>query len=114
MASLPEFTWLPVLGAAPTRRPIVNIVSFGDGYELRVGESLNRVKTSWDLTFTYPVQTILEIDAFLTARGGIEAFRWKDTLGKESSYVCREWDGPTQQVEGLYTITATFEEVFES
>lgn len=119
MASLPEFTWIPDLGALPTRTPIVSQIKFGDGYELRVGESLNRVRTSWELTFTRPAEEIIAIDDFLTARGGLEAFRWKTPIKKdgayvERSFVCREWQGPSQQERGLYVISATFDEVFEN
>lgn len=119
MASFPRFTWKPDLGALPSRKSIASVVSFGDGYELRVGESLNRVKSSWDLTFTRPAEEIMEIDNFLTERAGVEAFVWQTPIKKEDGYVdatfvCREWQGPSQQELGLYTLTATFEQVFES
>jgi phage-related protein len=102
------------LGASPTKKPLVTTVQFGDGYEQRVAESLNRVRKTWDLTFSGPASLILEIDTFLTDRAGVEAFSWTDTIGRSAAYVCREWQGPIQQERGLYMINATFEEVFES
>lgn len=114
MASFPIFEWKPDLGAAPTSKPLVTAVSFGDGYEQRVGESLNRVKTTWTLVFTRPIKEALEIRQFLIDRAGLESFQWTDTLGQTAHYVCREWQGPTQQQRGLYTITANFEQVFET
>lgn len=114
MASFPVFTWKPDLGAAPSTRPLVNTVSFGDGYEQRTAQSLNRNKLSWSLVFTRPLQEALEIQQFLEDRSGLESFTWTDTLGRTNQYVCRQWDGPSQQYRGLYVINATFEQVFES
>lgn len=112
--TFPEFKWRPDLGATPTVTPMVTQVKFGDGYELRVAESLNRTKTSWTLTFTRTLQECSEIHEFLLARAGLEAFQWTDTLGRTATYVCREWQGPVQQYRGVYVVSATFEEVFES
>lgn len=114
MASFPEFTWKADLGAALSSKSLVTSVSFGDGYEQRVGESLNRIKDSWQLTFSRPAKEILEIRAFLKDRAGLESFQWTTPLGETQNFVCREWTGPTQQELGLYVITATFEQVFES
>lgn len=114
MASFPVFKWKPDLGASPTSKPLVSAVGFGDGYEQRIAESLNRVKTSWTLVFTRPIKEALEIQEFLMDRAGIECFTWTDTLGQTNQYVCREWQGPSQQYKGLYVINATFEQVFES
>lgn len=114
MASFPIFEWKPDLGAAPSSKPLVSAVSFGDGYELRVGESLNRVKTTWTLTFTRTAQEALKIRQFLMDRAGLESFQWTDPLNQTNIYVCREWQGPVQQQKGLYTISANFEQVFES
>lgn len=112
--TLPEFTWLPDLGANPTSTSLVQKVSFGDGYEMRVGESINRVREDWDLTFTKDLTEALAIRDFLKARGGLESFSWTTTVGDTKAFVCREWQGPSQQYKGLYVITAKFEEVFEA
>lgn len=114
MTTMPEFKWLPDLGAAPTSTPLVTVVQFGDGYENRVSESLNRVKTSWEVVFTRPYAEIIEIYKFLQERAGVEGFNWTDPLGFNRSYVCREWNGPSQQMKGVYVLTATFEEIFEN
>lgn len=113
MASFPNFTWQPDLGAERSSQPLVTTVSFGDGYEQRVGQSLNRTKHGYSVTFTRPAKEALEIAAFLEDRGGLESFKWTDPLGEERTWVCRQWSGPTQQARGLYVIQASFEEVFE-
>lgn len=109
----PVFSWKPDLGAQPTNTPLVQKVSFGDGYEQRVGESLNRVRHDWDVTFTKSKDEAFAIRDFLEARGGLESFSWTTTIGETRVFVCREWQGPSQQYRGLYVITAKFEEVFE-
>lgn len=114
MTTLPNFKWLPDLGATPTYQPLVTTVNFGDGYEVRVSESLNRTKRAWDVTFSRPLDEIREINQFLLARGGKEPFRWDGTIGETGAYVCRSWTGPSQQYKGVYVISAQFEEVFES
>lgn len=112
--AFPEFKWIPDLGVSVSSKPLVSVVSFGDGYELRVAESLNRVKKSYDLTFTKPLSEAREIIAFLEEMGGLSAFRWTSPTDVTVMVVCREWNGPNQEVKGLYTVKATFEEVFES
>ena len=114
MASFPVFEWKADLGAERSSQPLVSNVSFGDGYEYRVSESLNRVRVSYSVNFTRPAKEIMEIENFLVDRAGSESFKWLDPLGTERTWVCREWTGPTQQAQGVYVLSATFEEVFES
>nr|DAM63265.1 MAG TPA: minor tail protein [Caudoviricetes sp.] len=114
MASIPIFSWKADLGAERSSQPLVTAVSFGDGYELRVAESLNRIRVSYNLNFTRPAKEIMEIESFLVDRGGSELFKWVDPLGQDHTWVCREWSGPTQQAQGLYVLSATFIEVFEA
>ena len=95
-------------------QPLVSQVAFGDGYELRVSESLNRVKTGYNVLFSRTCDEALEIQKFLMDRAGIEAFKWTTPLGEtDKLWVCRQWSGPTQQARGVYVVSATFEEVFE-
>ncbi len=114
MATFPVFEWKADLGAERSSQPLVTSVSFGDGYELRVAESLNRIRVTYSLTFTRPALEIMEIENFLADRAGTEAFKWVDPLGVEKMWVCREWTGPSQQAKGVYVLSATFIEVFES
>lgn len=113
MATFPVFEWKPDLGAERTSEPLVTTVSFGDGYEQRVGQTINRVKHGYTVTFTRTAEEALKISAFLEDRGGLESFKWTDPLGEDHIWVCRKWTGPSQQARGVYVIEATFEEVFE-
>ena len=110
--SKPRFKWHPDLGAQSTTKASVNKTKFGDGYELRVAEGINYTPVSWNVKFSRPGQAAKDILAFLKARGGLESFVWTDPLGNEATYVCREWSG-SQQVFGVYTISASFEQVYE-
>ena len=114
MASFKEFVWQPDLGAALTSQSLATPVKFGDGYESRVTDSLHVVVRSWNVSFTRTVDEILPIHDFLFEQQGRFPFRWTDPLDRKGVYVCRTWSGPVQVDRGLYQVTCTFEEVFES
>lgn len=108
----PTFSWNPDLGARQSIKPNVAQTKFGDGYELRIKQGLNYKPKTWELSFTGNSGEILPILAFLDARGGSESFLWSDPLGNTALYVCRAWSS-NQQNFGVYSITATFEQIFE-
>lgn len=109
----PAFTWDADLGAQRSVKPSINQTKFGDGYELRVPIGINFKPKTWSVTFTRDLAVASAILNFLDARGGSEAFTWVDPMNVDSTYVCREWSS-SQSERGIYTITATFEQVFES
>lgn len=108
------FTWVPDFGANATRTPKVKKIQFGDTYEQRQGEGINTLVESWSLTFSKrDITETSAIDSFLITCSGITSFVWtppNETVSKK--YVCRTWrksiDTPV-----TYTVTATFEQVFE-
>lgn len=106
------FEWSPDLGASKATKSTVQATKFGDGYELRLASHINFTPCKWSVTFTRNASEIAPILEFLEARGGLESFYWKDPLDKTAIYVCREWDSE-QQNQGLYKVTADFEQVFE-
>lgn len=110
--SKPNFTWSPDLGARRSVKPSVHPIKFGDGYTLRVPVGINSKPKSWAVTFTSNLATATAILDFLEARGGVEAFAWVDPLNIEANYVCAEWSS-SQTNPSIYSITATFEQVFE-
>lgn len=107
------FTWKPELGAERSKEPDVTPIKFGDGYEVRVSSSINPSPTSWSCTFTASNQDALDIIAFLDARGAKEAFMWTDPLGTFKKYICRKHKS-SQTGFGVFSIAATFEQVFEA
>jgi len=110
--STPNFTWTPDVGAQQTIKPSVQQTKFGDGYELRTPIGVNYKPKRWQVTFTKNAVEATAILAFLEARGGLEAFTWTDPLDVSNTYVCREWNS-SQQMFGIYQITASFEQIFE-
>lgn len=108
------FTWNPSYGAAAARKPIIKTVQFGDGYMQRQPESINTNPQVWNLSFNNrDVSEADEIDDFLTARGGVENFKWTPPRSvTEGLFICMDWTR-TVVVAGLDSISATFTEVFE-
>lgn len=105
------FTWSPAPGAAQVKTPRVRTAVFGDGYQQRVGDGINTVARVWNLTFRRLTVDIDAIDAFLTARNGVESFTWTPPSGATGKFICKNWSQniPAPQ---LQEISATFEEVF--
>lgn len=108
------FIWSPSYGARKTHKPRVLASSFGDGYEQRLGDGINRDPERLDLRFSVrrDAQDGDAIDDFLKARGGVESFYFYTPFKRVGLFVCREWSrdrsGPIFSV-----ISATFEEVFD-
>lgn len=109
---MPTFTWVPTYDATKTITPTVKVIKFGDGYEQRQGSGINRQKRRYALTFKRPKAEIEAIDAFLKARGAIEAFTYTHSGQSAGQFVCREWTR-TDIAKGVDGLSVTFEEVFE-
>lgn len=108
------FTYTPDFGATKKFKPRVTAMSFGDGYEQRATFGINNNPQIWDLVFSNRSDTEAEaIDDFLIARAGVESFLWTPYNESQARFICREWSKSIDQYNGN-TITATFEQVFES
>ncbi|UVK96447.1 phage tail protein [Pseudomonas sp. B21-048] len=106
------FTWVPTYDATKTITPTVKVIKFGDGYEQRQGTGINRQPRKLALTFKRPKAEIEAIDAFLKARGAIEAFTYTHSGQSIGVFVCREWTR-TNIAKGIDGLSVTFEEVYE-
>lgn len=115
---MPEvFKWTPQRSYSVTSEPNVSVVKLGDGYEQRQAKGINTLLDSYTLVFKGSSagcgdtgNVALQVDAFLRARGAVEAFYWTpSTDGVRRLFVCRRWsmtkDGP------VCTLNATFEQV---
>jgi phage-related protein len=108
------FVWVPDFGAAGTKKPNVSVIKFGEGYEQRSSFGMNTSPESWSLSFNNRDQAeFILINDFLSARGAVEAFSWTPPDATTARiFVCREWT--KTRVKGtFYSISATFDEVFE-
>lgn len=106
------FTWYPDFESQKTVKPNVAVLNFGDDYEQRQRQGLNRIKEEWSLTFTRSYELINAVDDFLTARGGVESFYWVNPRGKQIIVVCDEHT--VKRYQGYLVLTATFRQVFEA
>lgn len=109
---MPTFTWVPDYDATLNTKPRVRVIKFGDGYEQRQGEGINRQPRTYTLTFKRPYAEIDAIAAFLYARGGLESFDYTHPRRQPGVFVCREWVR-TSLARGVDSMAATFEEVYE-
>jgi phage-related protein len=109
------FTWMPDYGANVDKQPKTRVVQFGDGYMQRQAESVNTMPENWSLSFSNRDLTeINAIEAFLTSAAGVDNFDWvppRQAVAKK--FICRKWTRNIT-VSNLDTITATFEQVYES
>ncbi|MEO8640970.1 phage tail protein [Pseudomonas sp.] len=106
------FTWRPTYDASKTITPTVKVIKFGDNYEQRQGTGINRQPRKYSLMFKRAKAEIEQIDAFLKARGAIEAFNYTHPGQSIGVFVCREWVR-TDIALGVDGLSATFEEVYE-
>jgi phage-related protein len=106
------FTWVPTYESTMTFTPKARVIKFGEGYELRQGDGINRSPRSYSLVFKRVSSEINAIDMFLSARGAVEAFFYTHPGRVVGAFVCREWVR-TNVARGVDSIAATFEEVYE-
>jgi phage-related protein len=107
-----EFTWLASYDATKTVAPTVKVIKFGDEYEQRQASGINRKPRKFSLKFTRLTEEIDAIEAFLSARGAVESFRYTHPGQSAGVFVCREWMR-TDISFAVHGLSADFEEVFE-
>lgn len=103
----------PDQGVSKSSKTRTRVSKFGDGYEQRVGDGINAVVETWDLTFSGRTQEVIEsIDVFLETQAGIYAFYWTTPRGITKKFKCTEWK-PSYGSPFDCNLTCTFEQVFE-
>ncbi len=104
----------PTYGSKPQKEHRVLSASFGDGYSQRVLDGLNTVIESWDMN--WEVLTLSEKDVivnFLDSMAGYKAFGYTmpgETVRKK--WICKKYSA-TPLARGIYSLTATFERVYD-
>jgi phage-related protein len=108
------FTWSVDVNPTQTKKPQVNNIKFGDGYSQRVSHGINTNPQIWELSFANREESEANaIDSFFDSMAGVTPFDWTPP-GQSTSkkFVCQTWT----KVPGngnMYSITATFEQVFD-
>ena len=105
------FTFSPTYGAAETNTPKVRKAQFGDGYQQRVGDGINRTPRLWSLSFEGTKTDIDAIDLFLETEDGITSFDWQPPAGAAGKWICSEWTSAINQYNN-WVLSANFQEVF--
>ena len=104
-------------GFQRTSTPKVHKLTFGDGYEQRIADGINNLGQSMSVSFaTRPKAEIDDLVAFFESLGGVSKFRMTidDTNGSETiKVVCRTWN-QTWNYDDFYSLSATFERVYEA
>lgn len=103
------FNYQPSYGMKMNKKPSVNVVKFGDGYEQRSATGINNILRMYSVKFSGNEQKINDIDNFLTRHMGVTAFLWTPHRDRQGRFKCEEWDKDIN--DGYGTITATFTEV---
>ncbi len=93
----------------------VRKAQFGDGYVQSVADGIHNKVRQWPLTFRGNAGTIGAIAAFIDAHTGATSFYWTPPAPNDTQglFTC---EGYTIQANGasVYTLTATFQEVFHA
>ena len=107
----------PDYGMQKSSKPRVRTVRFGDGYEQRLGFGLNRNPKEYRLSWNDRSEDDIDaMEEFLDnrANNNLESFNWTAPgESSPSSYICREWQ-KSYTYGNIASLTATFEEVYES
>ena len=109
------FNHIPSSSTRKNSTPRVRKLRFGKGYIQRAGDGINNNPKTWSMLFDVRSDVVAQqIEDFFEARAGHESFNFAipgDTLRK---YLCPSWSRSFSRAKDLNTISATFEEVFES
>jgi phage-related protein len=104
-------------GFSRTNTPNIHSIKFGDGYEQRIADGINNLEQTMNVSFsTRPKAEIDDIVAFFESLGGVSKFRMTidDSNGDETiKVVCKTWN-QTWAFDNFYSLTATFERVYEA
>ena len=107
--NMKEFTWQADWNMKRKKKPNVNTIRFGDGYEQRQSDGINNNLRTYDVVFSGSEEKIKAIDMFLDECCGVTAFSWQPYGDKKGLFTCGEWDETKKT--GYRTLTATFKEV---
>ena len=104
-------------GFSRSNTPTIHSISFGDGFEQRIANGINNLPQTMAVTFnTRPKAEIDDLVAFFESLGGVSKFQMTidDTNGAETiKVVCKTWN-QTWDYDNFYSLSATFERVYEA
>ena len=113
MATFPSIS--PTYGVQKRSAPRVRAIQFGSGYQQRAQFGIQQNPKVYNLTFEVSETDADTIEVFLDARA-VDNDSFSFTPPGEagsSKFICREWSKSITYLNRA-TITATFEQVFET
>ena len=112
MATFPSIA--PTYGVQKRSAPRVRAIQFGSGYQQRAQFGIQQNPKVYNLTFEVSETDADTIETFLAARAAVERFNFTPPgEGSSSKFICREWSKSIPYLNRA-TVTATFEQVFET
>ena len=112
MATFPSIS--PTYGVQKRSAPRVRAIQFGSGYQQRAQFGIQQNPKIYNLTFEVSETDADTIEAFLDARAAVQSFNFTPPGESSSSkFICREWSKSIPYLNRA-TVTATFEQVFET
>ena len=112
MATFPSIS--PTYGVQKRSAPRVRAIQFGSGYQQRAQFGIQQNPKTFDLKFEVSEVDADTIEAFLDARGAVESFDFTPPGETSvSKFICREWSKSIPLLNRA-TVTAKFEQVFET
>ena len=104
-------------GFTRSNTPVIHAITYGDGFEQRVANGINNLQQTMAVTFnTRPKAEIDDIVAFFESLGGVSKFQMTidDSNANETiKVVCKSWQ-QTWDYDNFYSLSATFERVYEA
>jgi phage-related protein len=107
------FDYCPVPDPTGTVTLRVRKAQFGDGYVQSVADGIHNKVRQWPLTFRGTAAKMQAIASFIDAHAGATSFLWTPPNDTQGYFTCESY---TVQAQGadVYTLTATFQEVFHT
>lgn len=116
------FSWRPLLETPGQFASRIHVAQFGGGYKQAVGDGINNITESWNLTFKSDEATIMAIHDFLRQHGGFIPFLWTPKASVQKQWDCEEfrvinhtsrgYGSPLTENPGIWMLTATFNQRF--
>lgn len=111
MADLERFTWDISIDSAGQANQLVRQVQYGGGYSQALGDGLNNLSETWQVSRTGDLALIGPIRDFLKRHGGYRSFLWTLPTGEPVRVRAQGWQlRPCGN--GVFTLNTTFQQVF--
>jgi len=110
--AIETFKWRPIGSPQGTTTLRRLTAQFGDGYRQAAADGINAKVQSWPLQFVGDKGEAQAIIAFFDRHAGFRSFLWTPPLGEQGYYEVVQYS-PTPVGGPVYTVSATFQQVFK-